>query len=148
MPKIVEEAFDLNQEDTNVTQADTTSGEWGDLFLYQVPTGHSHVLKKEHTFSAYLKDTNGTELTAPQLVRLEVRDSTQMDRKTIYGPTIYATVKEFQDRDKMATLNVPGEIYVREKMYIAIVVKSSGTYGADKDTSYFDLNINRIRQTL
>ena len=148
MAKVVEEAFDLNQESSDVTQSDTTVDEWGDLFLYQVPTGTSHVLKKEHTFSAYLKDTNGTELVAPMQVKIEVRDSTQSDKKVVMGPMPYAAVKDFTDARKMARLNVNEPVYIREKMFIAIMVKSTGTYGADKDTSYFDLAMNRIRQSL
>jgi len=148
MPRVIEEAFDLTQESSDVTQADTTVNEWGDLFLYQVPTGTSHVLKPEHTFSAYLKDTNGTELTANQQVKVEVRDSTQSDSKTFFGPTIYQTVKEFQDRQKKAKLQVSAPVYLREKMYIVIMVKNTDSYGADKDDSYFDLAINRVRQSL
>ena len=148
MVKVLEEAFDLNQEDTNVTQADTTVGEWGDLFLYKVPVGTSHVLKREHTFSAYLKDTNNTVCTDSQEVRIEVRDSAQQDRRTIYGPAIYKTIQEFQDTRKIARLNLSEPYFLREGMYIAIMVKNSDSYGADKDYSYFNLAINRVRQTL
>lgn len=148
MPRVIEEAFDLTQESPDVTQADTTVNEWGDLFLYQVPTGTSHVLKPEHTFSAYLKDTNGTVLTDNQQVKIEVRDSTQSDSKTVFGPTIYKTVQDFTDRNKKAKLQVQAPVYLREKMYIAIMVKSVDSYGCDKDDSYFNLAINRVRQSL
>ena len=148
MGKTLEEAFDLTQEDTNVTQADTTSGEWGALYLYEVPVGTSHVLKREHTISMYLKDTNGTVLTDNQLVRVEVRDQGQGDKKTIYGPAIYKTVQDFSDQRKMARLNLSENIYLKEGMYIAFMVKNSDSYGADKDYSYMNLIINRVRQTL
>jgi len=148
MGKVVEEAFELTQEDTNVTQADTTVGEWGDLFLYEVPVGTSHVLKREHTISAYLKDTNNVVLTDNQLVKIEVRDQAQQDRKTVYGPAIYKTIQDFSDQRKMARLNLSEPIYLKEGMYIAFMVKNSDSYGADKDYSYMNLIINRVRQTL
>jgi len=148
MGKVLEEAFDLTQEDTNVTQADTVVGEWGDLFLYHVPTGTSHVLDKKHTISMYLKDTNGSVLSDNQLVKIEVRDSAQQDRKTIYGPAIYKTVQDFSDTRKMARLNLTEPYFLREKMYLSIMVKNSDSYGAESDTSYFNLTINRVRQTL
>ena len=146
MAKVLEEAFDLQQESPDVTQANTTANLWGDLFLYQVPTGVAHVLKPEHTFGAYLKDTNGVVEVDTTQVKIEVRDSTQQERKTIFGPAIYKTVQEFQDKDLIAHLNVRETIYMREKMYIAIMVKAA--VACSKDTSYFNLAINRIRQTL
>ena len=146
MGKVVEEAFDLTQESPDVTQADTTANEWNDLFLYQVPTGQAHVLKAEHMFSAYLKNTSDAEMGDTTQIKLEVRDATQSDKKTVYGPALYKTVLEFQDRDLMARLQVREPVHVREKMYIAIMVK--GSADVDKDFSYFDLAINRIRQGL
>lgn len=146
MAKIIEEAFDLNQESPDVTQVNTTANLWGDLFLYQVPTGMAHILKPEHTFGAYLKDTGGSVEADTTQVKIEVRDTAQIDRKTIFGPAIYKTVQEFQDRDLIAHLNVRELIHVREKMYIAVMVKAA--VACSKDTSYFNLAINRIRQTL
>ena len=148
MGRPIEEAFELTQEDTNVTQADTTVGEWGDLFLYKVPTGTNHVLKREHTISAYLKDTNNTVLTDNQLVKIEYRDQAQHDRRTIYGPAIYKTIQEFKDTRKIAHLNLSENIFLREGMYIAFMVKNSDSYGADCDYSWMNLVINRVRQTL
>jgi len=81
-------------------------------------------------------------------VKIEVRDSTQSDSKTVFGPTIYKTVQEFQDRQKKAKLQLSAPVFLREKMYIAIMVKSTDSYGADKDYSYFDLAMNRVRQSL
>jgi len=151
MAKIIEEAFDLTQESSDVTQADTTAAEWGDLFLYQCPTGTSLVLKPTDTISMYIKETDGTAMADNMQVKIEVRDSTQSDKKTPYGPALYKTVQEFQDQRKMARLQISptdGVIHIREKMYIAIMVKSGASYGADKDTSYFDLATTRVRQTL
>lgn len=146
MGKVVEEAFDLTQESPDVTQADTTADEWNDLFKYVVPTGQAHVLRPEHTISMFLKNTSNTELNDVDQVKIEVRDATESDKKTVYGPTLYKTVQEFQDRDLMAKLQVREPVHIREKMIIAIMVKASAD--VDKDYSWFDLAMNRIRQGL
>ncbi len=143
---ILDEPFDLTDQDSNITKANATASSWSDLYKYQVPVGIGHVLQAGHTFSVYLKDTSATENASTDLIKIEVRDSSEQDKRTVYGPAIYLKCKEFQDRDKMARLNVAAPVPVLERQWIAVMV--NGASAAGTANSYFDLAINRIRQSL
>lgn len=145
--KILEEPFHLTDADANVSGANTTAATWSDMFKYQVPQGVVHLLKPEHTISAYLKDAS-LEITAPDAqIKIEVRDPAEQDKVVVFGPAMYQRVKEFQDKTKMAHLAVPTAGHpVRARDWIVIMVKDDAAVIAA--TSYFDLLINRIRESV
>jgi hypothetical protein len=142
----LDEPFDLTNQDANITQANATAAAWSDLFKYQVPVGVGHVLQAGHTFSLYLMNTSSTANAATDLVKIEVRDSSEQDKRTVYGPAIYGRVGEFADRNKIARLNVSAPVPVLERQWIVVMVK--GATAAGTASSYFDLAINRVRQPL
>ena len=108
MGRTIEERYDLNRQDGGVTEADGTSGVMTALWDYQVPVGIQHVLLPEHYFATYIEDSQGTPVEMPDTdqVQIEVRDSVGQSREIIFGPALYVTCKERQDRDKMATLDL------------------------------------------
>ncbi len=87
-----------------------------------------------------------TESAATSLVKIEVRDSSEQDKRAVYGPAIYQRVKEFQDRNKLARLNVSAPVPVLERQWIVVMIKA--TTAPTTVNSYFDLAINRVRRAL
>ena len=75
-----------------------------------------------------------------------LRDSSEQDEQTIYGPAPYVLSKEFQDRAKTAHLQLNGPVDVMERMFIVIQVNDDGTI--DESDSYFNLATHRTRQGL
>jgi len=142
----LDEPFDLTDQDSNITKANATAATWSDVYKYQVPVGVGHVLQAGHTFSIYLMNTSSTVNAATDLVKIEVRDSAEQDKRTVYGPAIYQRVQEFQDRNKIARLNVSAPVPVLERQWIVVMIK--GATAAGTASSYFDLAINRVRQPL
>lgn len=144
--KIIEEPFHLTNADPGITSADGTADTWSDIFKYQVPQGVTHMLKPEHTFSAYFND--GSEIAAPEAqVKIEVRDPSEQDKRPVFGPAMYARVKEFSEKSKLAKLNVSSDgMQVKPRDWIVVMVKDNGTVAAAD--SYFDLHINRIRESV
>ena len=145
-PEIIEQPFRLYQDDPNVSVANGVASRWSDIWKYQVPLGVSLILKPEHTFSAYLDD--GAEVGAQTCsVKIEKRDSSQSDVVILFGPNLYATVKEFSERSKMATLGVPsGGIIVSEREYLVISAYDDGTI--TESTCYFELHIAKVRKAI
>lgn len=149
MPKIVEEAFHLtnNEPTANLTVADGTASSWSDIWDYQVPSGLGHVIRPEHTVSMYLEDTSPAEIgNGTGRVRIEIRDSSDQDRRVIYGPAPYITVRAFTDVRTMARFNVTQPVPVLERQHLVILVNDDATI--DESDSYFDLAIARTRKTL
>lgn len=147
MPRPVEERWSLTQAQTaDITEADGTASKWSDIWKYQVPTGVGHVLLPTHTFSAYLEDASTEVGSGTCRVRIEVRDSSEQDSKVVFGPSLYITVKEFQDTQKIARLDLEKPVPVTERMWIVVAVYDDGAI--DASDSYFELAVNRIRQTL
>jgi len=153
MPKIMEEAWTLNSADTTAFGAiddtdgpyrwDGTADKWSDIWCYQVPTGTAHILKPSHHFSAYIDAASEVGAGLFRL-KVEVRDQSQGDSKTIFGPTLYDACKEFQDRDKMVTLDLMSDISVEEKMWICVVGYGVGV-AHDESACIFKLETIRIR---
>lgn len=145
--KIIEEPFHLTDAVAQVTAAAGVPATWSDIWKYQVPQGVTHLLKSEHTFSAYVEDAS-TEIAAPDAeIKIEVRDPSEQDKRPVYGPAMYVMSTEFQDRDLMAHLNCPaGGIQVTDRSWIVIMVKDGGTI--DQTDSYFDLLISRVRESV
>jgi len=143
--KVLEEPFDLTDQDSNITKSNATDSAWSDMYKYQVPVGIGHTIQPGHFISAYL-DKAGTETSATALVKIEVRDSAEQDKRTVFGPAVYAKIKEFQDRNKIARLNVAEPVPVLERQWIVLMV--SAATAPTTANSYFDLAISRIRRAL
>ena len=144
MPLIAIEPYDLNQEDTDITQADTTASVWGPLFSYRAPKGRSLILRPGDAFSAYVTDTATVECSATDLFRLVKKDQEGSEIVPITGDILYASIKEFQDEDKMFRLPITRELEIGEQEYLVLEAYSVGA-GADKDLSYFDLVVHSKR---
>lgn len=154
MPKIVEEAWTLNSADiTSFGAVDVTTGpyrydgtqaKWSDIWCYQVPTGTSLILKPSHRFSALIHDVGGATADGGCRLKIEVRDQSQGDSKTVFGPTMYEACKEFTDRDKMATLDLMNDLAVEEKMWICVMAYIVDDYH-NESACVFKLETVRIR---
>lgn len=150
MPEVMQEPFTLTNGDADVTAVNggTSATVFYDAWVYHVPTGIGLILLPGHTFSLYDYDDSGAEASATVLVKVSVMDSSKQDRKTILGPVLYQSVKEFTDRDKMARLNLPAPVKVYEKQYVVVEVTGDGAQYAVVASSYFELAISRVRQPL
>lgn len=131
------EPYEINQEDGDITQADTTASVWSDLFDLKVPKGRSFILRPTDAFGAYLEDTGTTECLDTVRVKLVRRDTTNGEEKPLISETLYASIKELTDVDKLAYLELSGEVEVRQDEHI--VLMGYCTVGIDKDTSYISL---------
>ena len=146
MGRPIEEKWALTNSDSNITEADGTASTWSDIWKYQVPTGVGHVLMPEHTISAYLEDASAEVGDGSCRISIEVRDTSEQDSKTVFGPALYVTLKEFQDVAKVAKLNIAHPVQVTERMWIVFRVNDDGAI--DASDSYFEISMNRVRKTL
>ena len=135
MPSI--EPFEVNQEDSDVTQADTSASVWGDLFDYKVPKGRALILRPGDQYSLYLVDTGTSEVADTARIKLVRRDSTGGEERPIIPETLYASVKEFQDRDSMYTLALTRAVELLQDEHLVLMCYDDT--GGDKDLSYFSL---------
>lgn len=143
------EPFVITQEDSDVTQTDTTADALQDLFVYRVPIGIVIILRPADVLCANPKETDNTVCQTTAQIKLEIRDSSGLEKKPILGPMQFANfsaagVGEFRDKDKFVRLDITSEIRVYEKEYIAFMLKNPSPYG-DKDYSYFSLYCHRER---
>lgn len=152
MLNVVQESIDITQGDSNCSGSDTIAATWGDLWVYRVPVGIGHVLMPAHTFSCYLHSlsTPAAEVEDNALVKIVMRDSASQEEKPILTETLYKTLKEFQDVNLKARLNLKEPLKVVEEQYI--VVKAKTLKGVDvtggAKESYFDLEAIRVREAL
>ena len=149
MPRsIKEEAYSLTQLESSsyLTSADATASKWSDLFKYQVPVGQAFVLEPTSKFAAYLDTNVGSSEASVGITRvqIEVRDQSESDKTVIFGPSLYAAIREFQQDDKMARLRVNKPIVVPERFFIVIMVYH--TTAIVYAYSYFKLETKRIRE--
>ena len=70
----------------------------------------------------------------------------EKEKEIIFGPVLYASIKEFQQDDKMARLDLQKEYVVEEKFFI--VVMGIDDTGIDESNSYFKLETIRVRKGL
>jgi len=143
------EPYVITQEDSDVTQTDTTADSLQDLFVYRVPIGHTIILRPEDVLCCDLDETDATVCQNTAQVKVEVRDASNEEKKPVLGPMQYANfaasgVGEFRDEDKFIKLDIHREIKVYEQEYIALQVKNPSPY-VDKDTSFFSLRCHRER---
>ena len=150
-PEALQEPFDLTQGTTGVVGTNTAANVLEDLWVYTVPVGVGHIILPGHTISIFMQDLGAAESAPDSMVKILIRDAMSQDEKTIYGPTLYQTVKDFQDRDLMARFNIKESVKLYEGQQLVIQANdvASGvdvTGGASE--SYFDLAISRVRQPL
>ena len=143
------EPFVITQEDDDVTQADGVADALQDLFLYRVPIGMRMILRPTDVFCIHVRETDDTVGQNTALVKLEHRDSANVEKKPLLGPIQYANfsasgIGEFQDKKKLIHLDIQRDIIVEEQEYITVMVKNPSPY-ADKDLSYFSLRTHRER---
>lgn len=151
MAKVKEEAWPLNSGDTtaipSANRSDGTANVWSDIWKYRVPSGQAHILKATHTFSAYLYEVGVAECGGGTChVRIAVKDQSEADEKIVYGPVLYAVVKEFKDKSLIAKLNLVADVAVEEEFYIIIQAYDDGV--VDESVSYFSLETIRVRSTV
>ena len=151
------EPFSLTKAESGVTATDglDASTSYGTIYSYQVPTGVGHIILPGHTFSLYLEGDDDEEMPATTLIKVKVKDAAQADEKTILGPIMYASLKEFQDADKIAKFNVAEPVKVYEKQYITVEsagADAAGTGGVDQtgasSDSFMEMKISRVREPL
>lgn len=139
--------FHINQSDGNITETDGTANTNSDIWVYEVPLGTGIILQAGDSFSAYLEDSSPAEVGSYTCyVTIEVRDPSGLSVVQAFGPALYARVKEFQDRNKIARLGVsePVKVYPRQK--IVVVAKDDATI--DVSDSYFDLFTSKVAMPL
>ena len=151
MARVKEEVWPLNSGDSTAIpstgRADGTANRWNDIWKYRVPNGQAHILKAENTFSAYLYEESVAECGGGTCrVQIVVKDQSEQDSKIVYGPVLYAIVKEFSDKAKMAKLGLVSDIAVEEEFYIILQAYDDGI--VDESVSYFSLETIRVRSTV
>lgn len=147
---VKEVPFRLYQDDPNVSVSDGTADTWTDIWTYQVPQGVVLVVKPFHTFAAYLyESTNSAECGGSDCqVKIEKRDASGSDIEILFGPDLYATIKEFQEHIKMATFKSVSEagVLIEPRQKLVISVKDNGA--VDESACYFEAHIAKIYKTL
>jgi len=134
--------FHINQKDGNITEADGTANTWSDIWKYQVPQGSGIILQTGDQISMYLEDATAQVGDDTCYVKIEVRDAAEEEKDRLYGAALYQSVKEFQDRDTIAKLEVPKPMRVYPRQWIVISVKDDGAI--DASDSYFDLFTSKV----
>jgi len=140
--------FRINQRDGNITAADGVANLWSDIWTYDVPLGTGIILQSGDTIAAFLATAAGVEVADPPLnyVRLEVRDPSGLSVDWAFGPALYVKIQEFQNRNTMARLGVPGPLKVYPRQRIAICVLSPQV--VTEADSYFDLFTSKVATPL
>ena len=131
------EPYEINQEDGDITQADTAANVWGDLFDLKVPKGRTMILRPSDPFGLYLVDTGTAQVGDTARVKLVRRDTTNGEEKPLISETLYASLKEFTDVDKLAYLELAQEVEVEQDEHIVLMCYDD--VGGDKDLTYFSL---------
>ena len=90
---------------------------------------------------------NALEHRATDVLKIEIRDPSEGGRKQLLNPTPYAQLKEFQDVDLVAHLDVPGAVVANEGEWIAIMGMSTAGV-MDVSASHFRLTCKRVRRSL
>lgn len=148
MAKVLEETWALNSSDVTAIPAsgrhDGIAAGWADIWEYQIPSGQAHILRSGHHVSFYIDDSAGEATNGKCRMMVVLRDQSKQDETTIFGPTLYDSCKEFNDRDKIAVLKLAnGEIVVEERFWI--VVKGYSNTAIDESDSYFNFETIRVR---
>lgn len=159
MVEPLRETFTLTKGDAAVTSADGLVGAaatiFSDVYTYLVPVGIGHIILPGHTLAIYGEGVDDDEMPLTTQFRVVIQDASQQDRKAIAGPILYASLRNFTDRDQMFRFNVPEPVKVYERQSIIIEelgpdLLGTGQFyqtGASSD-SYFELTMLRVRQPL
>jgi len=87
------------------------------------------------------------EAVAGCLIEIVKADASRRAAQWLLNPVRYAQVKEFQDLDKKAVLDILDSVEINEGEWVAIRVNVKGTL-AIAGSSYFSLTCTRTRKTL
>ena len=156
MVKILSEPYPITDDDPNVTAATTfTASVWQDCWKYRVPEKTQIVLQATDSISAYLADSGDAEITDPDFrFKIEVRDPSEQHRERVFGPSNYLPIKEMQDTDKFAYLNLEHPVKVPAKWWIVIMDWDATGHDAANIVAngagncYFILRTTKVRETL
>ena len=155
--EVKQEPFSLTKGDSNLTSQDglNASTEYGTIWEFHCPVGIGLIILAGHTFACYLHGDDNAQMPVTTLLKIVALDASKQDEKTILGPVMYKTLKEFVDRDKIARFNIPEPVKVYENQYIQVKTAgadAAGTGGVDQtggtSDSYFEMAISRVRQPL
>lgn len=138
--------FHITQSDGNITSSNGTANTNSDIWVYEVPLGTGIIIQAGDQLSAYLKDASAECGGYDCYVTIEVRDPSGLSVEQVFGPALYARVKEFQDRNKIAKLGVPEPVKVYPRQKIVVVVKDNGTVTVAN--CYFDLFTSKVAHPL
>lgn len=148
---VKEEEFEINRNTPGLSETDISvvAGEGQqDIWQFKVPAGWTIVFIGEDTFAAYLENGSSAEVAAGSSVAVDKTDASQQAREPLLNQLRYAQVKNFQDVDKLVTLDIePGQrVVVNENEYV--IIKGNVNTDLDASDSYFALTCKRIRRTL
>ena len=87
------------------------------------------------------------EAVSSSLVRVIKSDASGLTLQTLMNTVRYAQVKEFQDQDKKAVLDILESVDINEGEWLVIQLNVRGTL-AQSGLSYFSLTCTRTRKTL
>lgn len=157
----LQEPFTLTKGESGIVQRDglaaaALAAYYADIIEWQVPIGVGLVILPGHTFAMKLWGIDTVEMPATTLVKVQVKDASKKDTKTILGPVLYEILKTFDDRDKIARFDIPGPVKIYENQWIIIAAAGDDvatTGGVDitgcaSGESYFEMAIARVRQPL
>jgi len=133
-----EQRFQLVDTDPNITEDSTFGTTRRETWKYKVPDGTEIILSKGDEFSLYAEDSGDAEYTDPgALVQIEVRDASEQKVINVYGPNNYKCSTEFQERKKIAKLQLDAPIRVKSREYIVILTTDdTGMDSASVANSY------------
>lgn len=139
--------FHINQEDGNITEADGVAATWSDIWKYQVPQGSEIVLQAGDFLSCYLEDTSPAEVGDDDCyVKLEVRDPSEQDVRSVFGAALYMRVGEFADKNTKARLVLAAPLTVIARQWIVLAAKDG--VAIDASDSHFDLTTSKVATPL
>ena len=156
--EVLQEPFVITKGDPNVKSLDGIAQQdvFGTIWIYQVPVGIGLLILPGHTFACYLLGADGKEMPSDTRIKITYADSARAEEKTALYPTLYASARSFDDRDKILRLNVAEPIRIYEQQFLKIHVAGLDTAGTGAvrqavpgvGESYFELTVSRVRQPL
>jgi len=136
-----DQRFQLVDTDPNITEDATFGTTRRDTWKYKVPEGTAIILSKGDELSYYGSDSGDAEMTDPgALLQVEVRDASEQKVINVYGPNNYYASREFQERKKIAKLQLDTPIIVKSREWIVFCTTDDlGFDSASIPNSYFRL---------
>lgn len=146
-----EEAFELNQNTTGITESDGLGATFADIWDFKVPLNTTVKLKPGDIISCYLVGDDAAEMPATTQIRVVRRDVANEDAKPILSACNYQTVKQFADVGKMKRLTIDHEVVIGPDEHLVVMVNgadATGTGDTDASASNFRLKTTRKRKGL